>query len=130
MNSTKENDMSKAQFLKDNLRPGEVYAGLLLGQNGEKDYHLILLPQTVPSTTWQKAKAWAKGVGGSLPDRRELRLLWVNAKQQFEDAWYWSSETHASDSDYAWMQFFDYGFQSSGRKVSSYRARAVRRLAI
>lgn len=122
--------MSKAQFLKDNLRPGEVYAGLILGQNGEKDYHLILLPQTVPSTTWQKAKAWAKSVGGSLPDRRELRLLWVNAKAEFEDVWYWSSETHASDSGFAWMQYFHYGLQLSYREGYAYRARAVRRLAI
>ena len=123
--------MSKAQFLKDNLQPGEVYAGLILGEGGEKDYHLILLPQTVPSTTWQKAKAWAKSVGGALPDRRELRLLWVNAKQEFEDAWYWSSETHASLSDCAWMQDFGSGSQHGyGRKDTTFRARAVRRLAI
>lgn len=122
--------MSKAQFLKDNLQPGEVYAGLILGQKGEKGYHLILLPQTVPSTTWQKAKAWAESIGGSLPDRRELRLLWVNAKQAFEDAWYWSSETHASLSDYAWMQLFGHGSQGLNRKDYSCRARAVRRLAI
>ena len=95
-----------------------------------KDYHLILLPQTVPSTTWQKAKAWAKSVGGSLPDRRELRLLWVNAKQEFEGAWFWSSETHASYSDSAWMQYFNSGLQGYDRKRGTYRARAVRRLAI
>jgi len=122
--------MSKAQFLKDNLKPGEVYAGLILGQGGKKDYHLILLPQTVPSTTWQKAKAWAESVGGSLPDRRELRLLWVNARQAFDDAWYWSSETRASGSVCAWVQDFYSGLQGSYRKGNYGRARAVRRSVI
>ena len=65
--------MSKAQFLKDNLKPGEVYAGLILGQNGEKDYHLILLPQTVPSTTWQKAKLYLFIVDFEGDMRRLLR---------------------------------------------------------
>lgn len=122
--------MSKAQFLKDNLGLGEVYAGLILGQNGEADYHLILLPGEANNVTWSKAKEFAKNAGGTLPDRRELRLLWVNAKREFKPEWYWSGEEHASGSDYAWMQAFYYGNQSSYRKDSTYRARAVRRLAI
>lgn len=36
--------MSKEQWLKENLREGEVYAGLILGENGAPDHHVILLP--------------------------------------------------------------------------------------
>jgi hypothetical protein len=122
--------MSKAQFLQQNLKPGEVYAGLILGQNGEADYHLILLPGEAQSVTWAKAKVFAEKAGGALPNRRELRLLWVNAKQEFTPNWYWSSEEHASDSGYAWMQAFDDGNQDDHRKYGTYRARAVRRLPI
>lgn len=122
--------MSNSQFLKDNLQPGEVYAGLILGQNGEADYHLILLPGEAESVTWAKAKTFVKKAGGALPDRRELRLLWVNAKQEFQPNWYWSSEEHASSADYAWMQDFGNGGQSHGHKDYTYRARAVRRLPI
>ena len=122
--------MSDLQALKDNLNPGEVYAGLILGQNGEADYHLILLPGEAESVTWAKAKAFAKKAGGTLPDRRELRLLWVNAKQEFQPNWYWSSEQHASYSDCAWMQLFLSGGQDFDRKDFTFRARAVRRLPI
>ena len=122
--------MSKAQFLKDNLRPGEIYAGLILGQNGEQDYHLILLPGEAERVTWAQAKDFAKKAGGALPDRRELRLLWGNAKQEFKPEWYWSSEQRASYSDYAWLQHFTDGNQYDGRKGYANRARAVRRLAI
>jgi hypothetical protein len=125
----KENEM---QFSRDDLNPGEVYAGIILGQNGEADYHLILLPSEADSVTWAKAKAFAKKAGGTLPNRREQRLLWINALQAFQSEWYWSSEQHASISDYAWLQDFYDGSQDYDliRKDNACRARAVRRLAI
>jgi len=122
--------MSKAQFLKDNLKAGEVYAGIIIGQNGGADYHLILLPGEAERVTWAKAKTFAEKSGGVLPNRRELRLLWVNAKQEFSLNWYWSSEEHASFSDFAWMQDFRYGDQYYYHKGLTDRARAVRRLPI
>lgn len=122
--------MSKAQFLKENLKLGEVYAGLVLGQNGEADYHLILLVGETGGVTHQQAHAWAKEQGGELPNRRELRLLWVNAKDQFKADWYWSSEQPATGSDYAWVQNFYDGSQGYSRKDSTLRARAVRRLPL
>ena len=33
--------MSKAQFLAENLKDGEIYAGLILGEEGQNDYHLV-----------------------------------------------------------------------------------------
>jgi hypothetical protein len=122
--------MSKQDFMTQHLRPGEVYAGLLLGENGAPDVHLFLLPGEVSGVTWDKAKAWAEKVGGELPTRREQRLLFANAKVCFQSEWYWSGEQHASYSDYAWVQYFGYGGQSSGRKSFAGRARAVRRLPI
>ena len=112
------------------LMPGEHYAGLIVGKNGERSYHLVLVPGAVDSVTWAKAKEFAKDVGGDLPTRREQALLYANCKEQFEEAWYWSSEEHASDSGYAWMQAFDDGNQDDHRKYGTYRARAVRRLPI
>ena len=34
----------KQEFLSSILKKGELYAGLILGKNGETDHHLILLP--------------------------------------------------------------------------------------
>lgn len=50
--------------------------------------------------------------------------------EAFDLVWYWSSTQHASNSDCAWFQYFDNGYQVYGHKFSDYRARAVRRLAI
>jgi hypothetical protein len=119
---------AKAQFLRDNLNQGETYAGLILDPAG--DYHLILMAGESPSATWEQAKQFAKKHGGELPNRRELRLLWANAKDQFQPDYYWSGEQHASYSVYAWCQDFVYGNQLSSHRLSELRARLVRRLPI
>ena len=36
-------------FLK--LAPGEIYAGLILGKDGQHDYHVVLLPDDAGSST-------------------------------------------------------------------------------
>ena len=119
--------MSKQQWITANLKTGELYAGLILGKNGSKDYHLILLPGQVRSVTWSDATKWAKTIGGELPTRSEQSLLFANLKDQFELRWYWSGETLASDSWYAWLQDFYYGLQNGYHKHDKFRARAVRR---
>ena len=48
-------------------------------------------------------------------------------EEAFSDDWYWSSTQHASDSDYAWNQTFNNGYQSYGYTHDELRARAVRR---
>jgi hypothetical protein len=112
------------------LKEGEQYAGIILGKNGEQSHHLILLPGKIENTDWQKSLDWAKSVGGELPTRREQALLYANLKEQFKPEWYWSCEQRAAGPDYAWVQVFGDGFQVSGLKSGSHRARAVRRLII
>ncbi|MYM31517.1 DUF1566 domain-containing protein [Duganella sp. CY15W] len=122
--------MSKALFMEQNVRPGEMYAGLILGKNGEQDYHLFLLPNKAEGLSWDKAVAFAAEAGGELPTRREHALLSANLKEEFEPRWYWSGEQHASDPSYAWVQHFDDGFQYYCLKDYEGRVRVVRRLVI
>lgn len=117
-----------------NLAPGEHYAGLIIGKDGEPSYHLVLLPGQANDITWNKAMEWAGQQGGeyvaSLPTRREQALLFANLKDEFEERTYWSCEAHESDNASAWYQNFTNGSQSITLKGSSLRARAVRRLII
>jgi hypothetical protein len=121
---------AKAQWIKDNLKEGEEYSGLILGKGGESDYHLILRPGEAESVTFEEAKAWAKKAGGELPTRRDQALLYANLKEQFQPRWYWSGERYAPNGGCAWAQGFDYGGQNSCHKVFDCRARAVRRLTL
>ena len=122
---------AKQQWLEQNLKAGELYAGLILGQNGEPDHHLVLLPGEAEEVSWAAAKKFAAGAGGELPTRREQSLLFANLKSEFQPRWYWSSEQHAGYTGCAWSQYFYSGFQDNyGVKSASLRARAVRRLAI
>jgi hypothetical protein len=120
---------SKAQRIAENLKPGELYAGLILGLDGKPDHHLILLPGEAEKVTWDQAKKFAIDAGGELPTRREQSLLFANLQREFKQNWYWSSEQHAANDDYAWFQVFNYGYQLNS-KSASFRARAVRRLTI
>lgn len=120
----------KQQFLAECRRDGEEYAGLILGKNGDPDYHLFLLPGEVSGVTFAQAKEFAKKAGGDLPTRREQPLLFANLKEHFQPDWYWSGERHVSDADCAWYQYFLYGFQGYNYTFTRGRARAVRRLEI
>ena len=117
-----------------NLAPGEHYAGLVIGKDGEPSYHLVLLPGQADDITWDKAMEWAAKQGGeyvsSLPTRREQSLLFANLKEEFEERAYWSCEAHESESGWAWYQHFGNGNQDSVRKSNEFHARAVRRLVI
>ncbi|WP_417252772.1 DUF1566 domain-containing protein [Castellaniella sp.] len=111
------------------LHPGERYAGIVLDDDGEPSHHLVQLPGDEEDLTHDDALAWAKGVGGDLPSRREQALLFANLRG-FQKAAYWSAETHAEDSSYAWCQYFSGGNQFNGLKSAQLRAVAVRRLVI
>lgn len=127
--SSETTEIHFPEFLVE-LKHGEEYAGLIVGKHGEASYHLVLIPGQADSINWPDAKDWAKKQGGELPTRREQSLLFANLKEQFEDAYYWSGEQHASDSDYAWCQGFLYGGQDNGGTYGKLRSRAVRRLII
>ncbi|MBS1170597.1 MAG: hypothetical protein H6R01_1515 [Burkholderiaceae bacterium] len=120
---------TRAQWESENLKSGEIYAGLILGKNGP-DHHLILLPGEAENLTFAQANEWAKEAGGELPSRREQSLLFANCKDQFQPRWYWSSEQHAANGSCAWMQDFDDGDQNNSHKGGEFRARAVRRVTI
>lgn len=117
-----------------NLAPGEHYAGIITGKDGEARYHLVLLPGQADDITWDKAMEWAAKQGGeyvaSLPNRREQALLYANLKEEFEERAYWSCEAHGSESGWAWGQDFNGGYQRITNRTSALRARAVRRLII
>lgn len=121
---------AKYAFLAELLKAGEEYAGIILGKNGEPDYHLILMPGQATDVSWTKAKEFAAKAGGELPTRREQSLLFANLKEQFDERAYWSCEQHASYSAYAWYQFFIHGNQHNNGTDGKLRARAVRRVAI
>ncbi|WGS53528.1 DUF1566 domain-containing protein [Paraburkholderia sp. D15] len=112
------------------LAPGERYAGLVLGENGEADYHLILLPGDAEDVDWEAAGKWATEHGGVLPNRREQSLLFANLKSEFQPTYYWSGQQHEEESGWAWYQYFGYGSQDDDREGLALRARAVRRLIL
>ena len=110
------------------LNEGEIYAGILLGKDGEQDQHIFLLPlRADDAVTFKQAQEFAKATGGDLPTRREQALLFANLPEQFEETWYWSGEEHAASSGFAWYQDFSYGNQDYDRKNDELRARSVRR---
>lgn len=116
---------------------GGIYAGEVRGENGAPNYHLILVDQPEPAAMpWQKAMDWAAGLkvhgfsDWALPTRREQRLLFVNAREHFQEEWYWSGEQHAAHSDNAWVQDFGDGYQDDDWKDDEYRVLAVRRIVI
>ena len=116
------------------LAPGEHYAGIVIGKDGEPSHHLVLLPGQADDITWDKAMEWASKQGGehvaSLPTRREQALLYANLKEEFEERAYWSCEAHESEPGWAWYQHFDDGGQYYTHEHDELRARAVRRLII
>jgi hypothetical protein len=64
------------------------------------------------------------------PVQTQAEAFKSGGDQAFEEAWYWSSTQHASNSINAWSQYFDNGHQYYGYKSFEGRARAVRRLPI
>jgi hypothetical protein len=110
-------------------KDGELYAGIILGKDGERNYHLYLLPDKTPTErlNWQDSMNWVSTVGGDLPTQREQSLLFANLKEEFAAGYYWSNEQYADGTDYAGVQGFGIGDQHNNHKSNEYRARAVRR---
>ena len=112
------------------LAAGEIYVGTIAAPGAYGSYHLVLLPGDRDDGSWSAQMDWAKSIGGELPNRVEGALLFAAMKDQFKPAWYWTRETHASDSECAWLQLFDDGIQDYDHKYGEFRARAVRRSPI
>ena len=113
---------------------GGTLEALMKGEDGTTDYLLILHEQHADNADWKTQVEWAAGIDVdghkdfTLPNRRELNALRANAKDKFNDDWYWSCEPTGSDC--AWCQDFSSGYQDWGRQSSGGRACAVRRVPI
>ena len=112
------------------LNEGEKFIGVIVSADGSKRHALILLPGMRVGINWDDSMAWAKSIGGELPDRCESALLFATMKDEFSPEWYWTREQHAADSGYAWSQLFINGGQDDYHKSYEGHARAVRRLEI
>lgn len=86
-------------------------------QYGRSGINMSALPPTYPYTP-------------SLPAQTAVQAFQRGNAEAFEPARYWSSTQHAADSDCAWGQDFDDGYQRNSGKDDEWRARAVRRVAI
>ena len=64
------------------------------------------------------------------PAQTNAELFKDGGEQAFDPAWYWSSTQHAAYSNFAWLQYFYYGYQLSINTLLKFRARAVRRSPI
>jgi hypothetical protein len=122
--------MTEYAEVKERLNEGELYAGLILGQQGAPDHHLVMLPGRAADVSWPAAQEWAAARGGSLPTRRELSLLFANLRDEFDRAWYWSSEQHETRAQLVWGQNFASGIQTVYGRPFRGNARAVRRVPI
>jgi hypothetical protein len=110
------------------LQPGEHYAGVVLDESGHLIHHLVLMAQRpTDKLNWQDAMDWTAGLGGTLPTRQELSLLFANCKPHLQPVWHWSSETHTDDASYAWYCDFSYGYIHGYHKSYDGSAVAVRR---
>lgn len=113
---------------KPEIKEGERYIGATVSAEGVVT-HIILLPGD-KNLNWEKSKEWAESIGGDLPNRIEQAMLYATVPDEFKKDAYWSNTHHASDSDYAWSQNFNYGTQLIYTTDYKLRARAVRRLTI
>ena len=120
---------SAVKIALPDLKKGELYVGGTIDAGG-KVTHTILLPGEKADANWKDALAWAKSVGGDLPNRIEQAMLWAHHADKFQKRYYWSNETYAAGSDSAWFQSFYYGYQSFWLKGFKAMARAVRRVTI
>ncbi len=117
------------QITPPELKEGEHYAGAIIKPDGT-GHHVIILPGDKENVTWKSALAWAKKLGGDLPNRVEQALFFAESKDRFKQACYWSNTQHASISGYAWYQDFYNGYQYYGFKSDIMCACTVRRVPI
>ena len=115
---------------------GGTYAGLVRGENGQPDYHLILDDgESQQEFTWEAAEACAQRVIAdghqdfTLPTRIESALLFANLHYKFNfNHWYWTRTEHSPGRAYS--QNFYSGKQDDHIVAIEAHARFVRRVAL
>jgi hypothetical protein len=74
------------------VKAGELYVGIVSGENGDDDYHLVRLPIRRGRANWHQAHELAREAGGELPTRDELAIMAAECGDKFSRDWFWSSE--------------------------------------
>lgn len=109
------------------LNDGEVWIGIVSADR--KLHHVILLPGDFAGDH-AAMLAKAAELGGDLPSRLELNLLYTEARDRLQRDWYWSNEKDAGEPRWAWCQDFLGGTQYRPDVGRTLRAVAVRRVSI
>jgi hypothetical protein len=105
---------------------GGVFAGLTTQPDGTHCAVVLLADKPDSRMNWGDAMKWAERINAALPARPVAALLFANLRSEFEEAWYWTSESCDFDGSCAWLQYFLYGGQSYSHKSYEGRCRAVR----
>lgn len=114
------------------LAKSEIYIGCLGDAAGNLN-HVILLPGDNDDATLEEQMAWAKSIGGDLPSRIELAMIYINTPGKLEENLYWSSTSGCPipmSGIRWWYQSFADGHQDSFPPDVRLRAIAVRRVPI
>ena len=95
---------------------------------GRKSINGLEVSDNLGYMNWDEAKIACKklGTGWRLPTKDELDMLYENREEigGFANNYYWSSSE--DDFNFAWLQDFLVGLQTSNSKSLAYYVRAVR----
>lgn len=115
----------KIDGVEYNLTPIEKQSNQIIL---EQHLKFEVYPKDLGGHSWENAKKVCENLGDGwrLPTREELHLIWLNKESigGFEDAYYWSSSENSYN--FAWYQYFNYGFHYNDYKNNTYYVRAVR----
>jgi hypothetical protein len=110
------------------LQPGDTYNGWIVVEDRGDEVLVCVPPELEFSAVWNNAKRIAERLGGRLPTKDELNLMYENLHKhglgRFDDGNFWSSSENSSI--YAWVQNFSSGYQGYSTKYNDLRVRAVR----
>jgi len=106
-------------------RAGEKYVGGIIEPDGRLRHIFLLLGDE--QKNWNAGMAWAKSIGGDLPDRIEQAMLYAFMPDEFQKVSYWSNTQRVGGAAYAWCQGFGHGGHDRSYEDSKLRVRAVRR---
>lgn len=118
------------------LRIGEHDDWYLPSQDELEVIYRALKPTEDHNDTWMRSGINLSSVPPQYPytpdspKQTEAGAFRKGGAEAFDSVWYWTSTQYASGSDFAWGQYFGNGYQYGILKATSYRARAVRRIAL
>lgn len=104
-----------------------LLGGWFVGLN-RRSQLVILLPDDLEAVNFHEATEWVRSIGGDLPTRAELSLLFANFPRAFAKRIYWSCERQADT--YAWYGSFVTGRQYYCLQRRPIHARAIRRVSL